>query len=181
MAKLFTDRVQGKRRRVRIKYSTSAVIGIVTAAGILFGIISLIDRYSRGVDRVAAFALGHGRQIVFAVDRSWEVSRTLYYEVIVDGRVMVPRTSVMTVDEKQLLGLQFSIVTVNDGNMVGIVNTDRPEDFLVVHDFSTNSSWPWGGHIEWNSQASSEANLRRRREDRAALERALRRGGAVEG
>jgi len=84
--------------------------------------------------------LGKGREMLFFVDRSWEVSQGLYYRVASAKRV-IPMTFVGSLDG-QPEGLQLRAVSAPGSSLFGVVDDGKPSVVLVLHDFASGDSWP---------------------------------------
>jgi hypothetical protein len=131
-------------------------------------------RWEEGQFEVATIDCGNNREIVITADRSWEIAQPIYYLVRVDGQIVVPTTYIGNNDpDNDPSNLRFRKFTTFGGNLVGIAYEDKPSDYLIVHDFSSNDSFPRGDHIKWDEALDVDENRNRRDRARAELENQL--------
>jgi hypothetical protein len=93
-----------------------------------------------GEYEMANFELGQQRAIQILASRYVEVTQSFYYQVKVDGKVVVPLFMICGgIDRGQL---EFRPLLARDGDLVGIFEKQYPQEILAIHDFKTNASWP---------------------------------------
>ena len=95
-----------------------------------------------GEYEIATLDLGKGRSIDISASNHIEVSQSIYYEVTVDGKVVVPLTMMCAgLDNGKL---KFQTIFAKDGDLVGVFEQKYPNEILAIHDFKSNVSWPRG-------------------------------------
>lgn len=97
---------------------------------------------------IKTFDCGHKKSIVFSTDCSWEGARPFYYHVSAEGQDVIPRTSIYQGTEHwpyDLHDLTYTLVTSNESHIVAVISEELPYTPLVIHDFETGDSWPYGG------------------------------------
>jgi hypothetical protein len=91
---------------------------------------------------IATLDLGKGRSIEILASNRVEVSQGFYYQVKVDGKVVVPMFMLCTgLDNGKL---KFKTIAAKGGDLVAIFEQKYPDEILAIHDFKTNVSWPRG-------------------------------------
>ena len=149
------------------------LIGVTLVLGCLASCVWFV-KWADGDPEIATFDCGSNRQIVITAARSWEVSQPIHYLVRVDGEVVVPTTYIDNNNpDNDPTTIQFRRFTTSDGNIVGITYADNTSDFLVIHDFANNASFPRGDHIEWDDTLGVNENRHVRDRARAELENKL--------
>ena len=111
-----------------------AIVAALACTGFLAGCGEYATWYS--------FEASPGHVVKIHARRWADVGRPVCYEVIVDGKTVVPLFACMYIapeDPKPRL----SLISVNDGDLVGVVEARRPACLLVLHEFSTGDSWPF--------------------------------------
>ena len=107
--------------------------------------------WADGYDTIAVIDCGSGRRIRITVDRSWELSQSMYYSVYVDGEVVTPRTAVDVVGyDENPNDIEFQKSTDRSGQIVGVTFRNSRDDYRIIHDFRTNHSWPRADHISFD-------------------------------
>jgi len=108
-------------------------------AGVLLSLLFVSCSVS-GQYEIATFDLGKQRSIQILASEYIEVTQSIYYQVKVDGKVVIPLFMICsTLDHGQL---DFQALLARDGDLVGVFEKELPQEILVVHDFKTNASWP---------------------------------------
>ncbi len=103
---------------------------------------SALLSWAEGEFEIARIDCGSNREIVITAARSWEISQPIYYYVVVNGKTVVPTTYIDNNDpDNDPSTLRFSHYSTNDGNIVGVTYADHPSHYLVVHDFSSGTSY----------------------------------------
>ncbi len=74
----------------------------------------------------------------------------LRYEVVVNGRVVLPRNAAGTAFQPVSPGTrtnsrEFSIIPAEHGNLFAITDRKRNDEIVILHDFAGNQSWPAHG------------------------------------
>jgi hypothetical protein len=112
--------------------------------------------------KYASFNCGNGRRIVISGPTFSEIVEPLYYEVVVDGMVVVPRTGFF--DASIGSKTHFSLVKAEGGTLVAIFDRDTPYEIDIVHDFRTGESWPYDrtGQADRIEELERGAALRKR-------------------
>ena len=156
------------------RYSLGCLlIGVALISGCLASCVWLV-KWADGDFEIATFDCGSNRQIVITAARSWEISQPIHYLVRVDGEIVVPNTYIDNNNpDNDPSAIQFKLFTTSDGNIVGITYADNTSDFLFIHDFVNNASFPRGDHIEWDDTLGVNENRRVRDRARAELESKL--------
>lgn len=106
------------------------------------------DRFYERKYVVTSIPAGDGRAILISTDQACEISCGIYYEVKVLDQIVVPMSSICSGDAETLT---FKAIFAKEGNLVGVYEETWPERLLLLHDFTTQSSWPRslpdeGGH-----------------------------------
>ena len=111
----------------------------------------LSDGYSKGcsldVPRLP------GVSIDIYTPHSYEVSRPLCYEVRTQEQCRAPMTYFYSADvDEKIAKDSFALITAKGGYLVGVVFASRPHEVVIIHDFTTDESWPKCGYAEeWTS------------------------------
>ncbi len=136
------------------------------------GVIVALDNYWDEEETLATFDCGHGREIVITTARAWEVNRSVYYSVRVNGNNVVDSTFVDAFADVDAISFTLHAHGLLHGITEGA--DESAKTFLIIHDFEDNSSWPSGEHHPWDLRLSVEENNRIRQESRSQLESRLR-------
>jgi hypothetical protein len=85
---------------------------------------------------------GEGREIVIWLDFRSEDAPSLYYEVIVNDKVVTKMCFCFVVSSPSNTDLH--LLSAENGNLVGVVEGTPPDcsKVVILHDFSTGESWP---------------------------------------
>ena len=70
----------------------------------------------------------------------WELSQPFYYEVRVNGEVVVPKFLIC--GGKDDGKFKFNVMSAKGGHLVGVFAEKYPREVLALHDFSENLTWP---------------------------------------
>jgi hypothetical protein len=132
----------------RIQFTLRTAIILVAVVAILFGLGHWLAS-----EEVATFHCGEGRMIVITADNEWELMQPLRYRVMVDGTTRTSGRAFSVVSNANPQeSLTFSLITADDGRLAGVVDERYGRRAVVViHDFSTNESWP---SFAWNDPAN---------------------------
>ena len=110
-----------------------------SVAGVLV-VLTLLSCSVSGEYEIVTFELGRQRSIQILASEYLEVTQSIYYQVKVDGKVVVPLFRMCGgIDRGQL---NFKTLLAEGGDLVGIFEKRYPQDILAVHDFKTNATWP---------------------------------------
>lgn len=90
---------------------------------------------------LAELDAGPGRVIRITIELNTQQTLSLHYHVEVDGQLTVehaffgtlPRTSPPP---------SFVLHTAEAGNLVGVAQASYPDRVIILHDFTSNDSWP---------------------------------------
>jgi hypothetical protein len=93
-----------------------------------------------GEYEITRFDLGKGRLIEIFASENAEVSQSFYYQVKVDGKIIVPHVMVCVGHDRGQL--KFNTLIAKDGDLVGIFEQKRREQILALHDFRAKATWP---------------------------------------
>ena len=90
---------------------------------------------------ISVLVVGKGRTIEITGQSCWEISRSVYYEVKENGKVVTPlyaMTSDSGSDEHR-----YEILSARGGSLIGVVDTTQtPHELVILHDFGSGESWP---------------------------------------
>lgn len=90
---------------------------------------------------ISALVVGKGRTIEITAQSCWEISRSVYYEVKENGKVVTP-LYVITFDSGSDEH-RYAIVSAKGGSLIGVVDTTQtPHELVILHDFRSGESWP---------------------------------------
>ena len=93
-----------------------------------------------GEYELVTFDLGQQRSIQILASENLEVTQSIYYQVKVDGNIVIPLSMICGgIDRGQL---EFGTLLAKRGDLVGIFEKRFPQEILAVHDFKTDASWP---------------------------------------
>jgi len=113
---------------------------IIAAAG-LISLFNYLAVHACDNVPISELVVGNGRTIEVTAASCWEISRSVYYEVKENGKVVTP-LFVMTSDggsDKH----QYAVLTAKGGSLIGVIETTRtPHELVILHDFSSGESWP---------------------------------------
>ena len=133
------------------KMTAVVVLGTVVAAGALWAGQRWFG--NEGTSRMAVLRLSKGRSIEIRSAPSGEMSRAVYYKI--PG---TQRFQVIGFTHHATSNLQFETLRSGDGRLVAVVERSSPNVVLILHDYSTRSSWP---HT-YCSETFKEARIRGR-------------------
>lgn len=90
----------------------------------------------------------------------------LRYEVVVNGRVVLPRNAAGTAFRPVSPGTntnprEFSITPAERGNLIAVTDRRRDDEIVILHDFAGNQSWPAHGKDEQAGREIGRFLLRR--------------------
>ena len=89
---------------------------------------------------VAAIDIGAGRVIVIKADIFSDSSQGYYYEVRVNGVIMVPEYFICASRGEK--NHHFSVLSSSDGNLIGVIIDAQPNVVIAMHDFNSGRTWP---------------------------------------
>ena len=87
---------------------------------------------------VATLDAGSSREIRIWADVYMENCQRFYYEVRVNGQRTVPISFIDCQSEEP----SFNLLHSQDRNLVGVVETRRPEVLVAINDFASGETWP---------------------------------------
>jgi hypothetical protein len=90
---------------------------------------------------VSRLDVGDGRSITILLDDTFLEIPGWYYEINVDGEIVVPTTLLWGCCRPEV-NPEYEILSSCDNSIVGLVWTKRPGVLLVAHDFASGASWP---------------------------------------
>jgi hypothetical protein len=157
-----------------MRYSVGCLLpGVTLISGCVSSYVGFL-RWADGEDEIAIIDCGSNCEIVITAARSWEISQPIYYLVRVDGEIVVPTTYIdSNYPDDDPSAIRFAKFATSNGNLVGIIYADTPNDYLIVHDFADNASIPRGEHIKWDHALDVTENRNVRDHARAELENKL--------
>jgi hypothetical protein len=117
--------------RVKERLGLGALLLILT---------SLSCGRAEGEYELAKIDLDPHRSIEILASETMEVSQALYCQVSVDGKVVVPIFLICSGHDSGKL--KFAAITAKNGELVGVFEQRFPDEILVLHDFSSNQTWP---------------------------------------
>jgi len=85
---------------------------------------------------VTTFEVGQDKSIVILAATEWELSQPFYYEVRVNGEVVVPKFLIC--GGKDDGKFKFNVMSAKGGHLVGVFAEKYPREVLALHDFSEN-------------------------------------------
>jgi hypothetical protein len=103
-------------------------------------LVLLVSCSASGEYEIETFDLGNGRSIEILASNDAEVSQSFYYQVKVDGNIVIPLCMMCAGHDRGQL--KFRTLSAKDGDLVGIFEQKYPEEILAIHDFKANASWP---------------------------------------
>jgi hypothetical protein len=103
-------------------------------------LVLLVSCSASGEYEIETFDLGNGRSIEILASNDAEVSQSFYYQVKVDGNIVIPLFMMCVGHDRGQL--EFRALLAKDGDLVGIFEQKFPEEILAIHDFKANASWP---------------------------------------
>jgi hypothetical protein len=113
---------------------------VIVGAG-LVSLFNYLVEHACDSDDISTLVVGKGRTIEITAASCWEISRSVYYEVKVDGNVVTPLFA-MTFDSGSDEH-QYAILSAKGGSLVGVVDTSQtPHELVILHDFGSGESWP---------------------------------------
>ena len=127
---------------MRFQFSLRSLLVFVTAVAAVCGLgIALLT----WLTTIAKLDLGNGRTAVIGSDGSADVLIPVYCKVVASsGKTLFPWTYIGdagTLDEDRRNLLEFSVVSADGGQLVGIVENHNPDTIIALYDFKTNQSW----------------------------------------
>jgi len=103
-------------------------------------LLILVSCSASGEYEIVTFDVGQHRSIQILASEYLEVTRSFYYQVKVDEKVVVPLVRMCSgIDSSHL---RFKILVAQGGDLVGIFEKRYPQEILAIHNFRTNASWP---------------------------------------
>lgn len=125
---------------IKLRFGLRKLLLVVAVLAALLGVGRWVylnwDEYT-----LATLPCGEGRKIIITAPTTWEVSQPILYQVIVDGKIAVPKYCFYGRPPHE--ELQIRLVSAEDGNLVGVVlERDDSRNVLILHDFATSDSWP---------------------------------------
>lgn len=100
---------------------------------------------------VKSLPVGDDRSIIVVADSSYEISRTIYYQVKIGEKVVVSTCRICQA-AKDPDSLNFKILSASSGNLIALYEETNPERILALHEFNKGMSWPRGAHDEWSEE-----------------------------
>jgi hypothetical protein len=154
--------------------------GLLAVSILIVGYITcryLIYQMDKDIE-VSTIDCGANREIVITAASSWEVLQPFYYLVRIDGKVVVPRTYFGdNYPPNDPTTIRFTKHISTDGNLVGITYADKPSQYLIIHDFSNNQSYPSDDLSKWNKSLSDHDNRQQHEHIKAELINRLNQSG----
>lgn len=155
--------------RKPIQYSVGLLLLVLTLISVWLAAVFWYIKVANGTSEIATFDCGNDREIVIVAARLWEYSQPIYYLVRVNGKTVVPTTYIGNNDpDTGPSTIRFTKFATSNGNLVGITYTEDSSDYLVVHDFSSNVSFPHDENINWED--APDAGSISSRSDRARVQ-----------
>ena len=97
-------------------------------------------------------------EIRIVTDYYYENDRKYYYQITQKGQINVPTTYICNGGDPA--NLQFSLVSAQPGEVVGVVESRKPNDVLILYDTHSGESWPHALDSEsFDKQESRGLNL----------------------
>jgi len=120
------------------------VIVIVVLGGFVLATSSVwcVRTYLVGTRRVQVFSLGQDRKIEIYVENEWEVTQPLLYAVWDDRGPTIPPCAFWYLRPSEARPV-FRLITARGGDLAAIVTEEDPEGVVILHDFSSEFSYPW--------------------------------------
>ena len=119
--------------QLKPKYLLLAAVLLLSLAGYLACTLSNQGRFV-----VATLDAGSSREIRIWADVYMENCQRFYYEVRVNGQATVPLWFIDCQSEEP----SFDLLPSQDRNLVGVVETRRPEVLVAINDFTSGETWP---------------------------------------
>ncbi len=114
-----------------------------------------------GDEEICRLELGMGRWIVIYAESAfhYEPPGFLYYEVVEDGRVCIPRRRFRSVGPERVPLGQFASVSTEDRQLTAVL---LGSNAVVFHDFGTGRTWP-GKYaiVDWEDFCLAKEFLKR--------------------
>jgi hypothetical protein len=114
-----------------------AVVLTLGAAALSLGVSGCSKYY-----RVAELDAGGGRSVSILAERDYDNTQPVYYEVRAEGRVVVPRTYISSIEPDDTKRLRLKLVWNKAGSVCGVVDERLPQKLWVLHNFKTGETWP---------------------------------------
>jgi len=108
---------------------------------------------------IAELDAGEGRMIRLYADGAppWDApTREFLYDANRGTEIQVSQRRIMF-SSPDLRESDFLFIKAEGGNLVGVVEKERPKDMLILHEFSTGESW-----CSWEGPTVTGENLLRR-------------------
>lgn len=102
--------------------------------------LGLLGCERKGQYDIAKFEVEPRRSIEILASYDVEVTKSFYYRVRVDGKIVVPISMICAGHDNGQL--KFNTLTAKSGELVGIFEQRYPNEILALHDFSSNRTWP---------------------------------------
>ena len=140
------NHVRRWKRHRRNRMIVLLAVVVVVACVCVYHVAKVVRVFRSGQVEVTSFKIGGDRRMNLYAESSWEVTQPFFYEVVQDGRVVVPRYIFFYRAPKQKTW-NFSLVRA--GRIVGVVDTARPKQLMIIHDLDDSESWPYRGNEAW--------------------------------
>lgn len=137
----------------------------VAISVLLLAVILILSEHGERVKRANTdylvedrIELGNGRTILILGSEEAFETPAWYYEVHVNGQIIVPMTF--------LYGTccsndKFEVLSARDNNIIGLVLTKRPNVLILAHDFVSGASWPRGRDTDTMNQSLERGRMLR--------------------
>jgi hypothetical protein len=89
---------------------------------------------------IAKLEISAGREILILSDYYYENDRKYYYQVIANGETKVPPTFICTGGDPNKL--RFEILPGKQREIVAVVESQKPSEVVILHDFVSGETWP---------------------------------------
>jgi len=125
--------------------------GLLIAVGFfLRDVVSFIRDLPHGYSRLCTLKMPvYDAYIDIYTPHFNEIGQCLLYEVREGEVVRVPMAFFGTADfADEVTATSFTLITGKKGKMVGIAFVARPKEVLIIHDFTTDETWPKAGYSE---------------------------------
>jgi hypothetical protein len=105
-------------------------------------LLVLISASSCAGKKYTVVKLGGPRQteIHILTDYYYENDRKYYYYVVTNGETKVPTTFICTGGDPEKL--RFQVLPGGQGDVLGVIETQKPTEVLILYDPISSDSWP---------------------------------------